>query len=556
MKKNLITAILFAIFCAVACSKKTDDVIQNPVTTVRQDPTMKIDSTYPSKTIIVPKIDTVISSIVLDTKDALGMTAVGSSIRFVFTGAFKPSDDLRNVYFVVKDADTTVFTSEKKLTLNDAVNSFTQNAFLGFIPAKIYLIQLHADVLSSATDNADVNDQCTVIFDLIYQSNGSSVNKKLSVTGQTLTFSGAPIVPVSNLQTLVDLGTPGADTITGLQEIELLRVKLKSSDGNSIITNQSFLVSDANASVIVSTLKVYDGSTLVGSGSVSNGSVLIPMNFNLLKDSSKSFSVKAVVGIVGVNSSGASLKVTLDGVTYKDPTGVIKNNDTNRVGNSFVLLKAKQIITSLALSGNLPNGSLIDVNKVSILSIGGNTATKQLTYKVNLIDNATHVDSLSLKNLYFKIRGNIVNAKFTNSAGQIIDSVGPGDGIVRVTFAVSGFHEYINPEGLSIEYVLGGRFTGFNHQAQDGDIGTVELLANDNPTNYKIVNSGVAPNNISAKLFDLQAGNSSAVVQNYAWSDISAGVAHSFAFGSGSPDAKNASIGVTFNTNTQVWSRR
>jgi hypothetical protein len=347
-----------------------------------------------------------------------------------------------------------------------------------------------------------------------------------------------------------------SDTITGSQEFEVLKTVFTSRAGNSIITDQSFLLSDINASAIVSSLKVYDGSTLVGSGVVSNGSVLVPMNVSITENASKTFSIKAVIGSVGVNASGSSLKVTLDNVSYKDPSGVTKNNDTNRVSNSFVLLKAMQTITSVPLSGNLQNGVLVDVNKISILSVGGNTANKQLTYKVTLTDNATHIDTISFKNLYFKIGGTLVNAKFTNSAGQIIDSVGPGDGIVRVTFAVSGFHEYINPVGSSVEYVLGGRFTGFNHQAQDGDVGSVELLMNDNPTNYRIVNSGVAPNNISAKLFDSQAGNSAAVVQNYLWSDIASGASHSFAFGSGSSDAKNASIGITLNTNPQIWSRR
>lgn len=553
MKKVIFVFCILALF--TACKK--DKTIGGNSST-KQIPTLKKDTTFSNRTLTVPTIafDTILGSWIQDVKDAQGMTAIGAKISFVYAGAFRPSEDLQNIYFVVKDAGSIVFTSTALPTVNDAVNSFTQSSFLSFTQAKSYVIELHAKVLNSATDNAGADDRCTTTFDLIYQSDGDSTNKTLSAAGQTITFSGNPVIPTSNLQTMVDISTPPNDTITGSQEVELLRTKIISIGGTSIINELKFIVSDLNASLSVSTLKVYDGTTLIDSALVSGQSAVIPLNVNSPENASKTFSVKAVIGNVGVNASGSSLKVTLDNVSYKDPSGVTKNNDTNRVSNSFVLLKAMQTITSVPLSGNLQNGVLVDANKISISSVGGNTATKQLAYRVTLTDNATHIDTLSFKNLCFKIGGTLVNAKFTNSAGQIIDSVGPGDGIVRVTFSVSGFHEYINSVGSPVDYVLGGRFTGFNHQAQDGDVGSVELLMNDNPTNYRIVNSGVAPNNISAKLFDSQAGNSGAVVQNYIWSDISAGASHSFAFGSGSPDAKNASIGITLNTNPQVWSRR
>ena len=122
----------------------------HPPPAVKQDPTLKRDSTYPNKTIIVPKVDTVIGSFILDTKDAQGMTAIGSNISFASTDAFRASQDLQSVYFVIKDAGAEVFRSEKKLTVGDGVNSFTQSTFMSFTQAKIYSVEVHADVLSSA----------------------------------------------------------------------------------------------------------------------------------------------------------------------------------------------------------------------------------------------------------------------------------------------------------------------------------------------------------------------------------------------------------------------
>lgn len=517
----------------------------------------KKDSSVVDQTIQPPKNNFVTFSGAVNTGSVNGFQLTSVEISLIKGGdAGSPKDYLRRIYFTIEDADGVSYTS----VIKDSVvnNSFSFDNFLkNYGQFKTLIIKLHADILPGATNGTGLEDNLVVSMRFFYTEGGSAVPRQTKVVvGQKITFSSGPSTVTSNLQTEISSANPSTDTIVGLQEIEILRTKMTSTKGTSVVTDQSFLLSDINASAIVSNLKVYDGSTLVGSGVVSNGSVLVPMNVSITENASKTFSIKAVIGNVGVNASGSSLKITLDNVSYKDPVGIIKNNDTNRVSNSFVLLKAIQTITSVPLSGNLQNGVLVDANKISILSVGSNTATKQLTYKVTLTDNATHTDTLSFKNLYFKIGGTLVNAKFTNSAGQVIDSVGPGDGIVRVTFAVSGFHEYINPVGSSVEYTLGGRFTGFNHQMQDGDVGSVELLMNDNPTNYRIVNSGVAPNNISAKLFDSQAGNSGAVVQNYLWSDIASGASHSFAFGSGSPDAKNASIGIVVNTNPQIWSRR
>lgn len=174
-------------------------------------------------------------------------------------------------------------------------------------------------------------------------------------------------------------------------------------------------------------------------------------NLNLPENVIKTLSVKVVIGSVGVDASGYSFDVTSDNITYTDAGGLVKVNDFDVISNKFTLLKAMQTISSIPLSGNLQNGVLTDLCKITILSIGGNTATKQITYKVTLTDNGTHIDSLSCKNLYLKVAGSTVaNVRFTNTAGQIIDSVGPGDNIVRVTF-ISGSHEYMNQSSVYLK---------------------------------------------------------------------------------------------------------
>ncbi len=556
MKKLLITSLCTAgIFSA--CSKK-DYGVAPSIPTVVVIPSLKKDSTVPDRTIQAPKADTVLYSGIFDVGSANGLVVTGAKMNFSYSGAFTPADDLQNVYFVIKDGTTEVYRSEKKTTVANGENSFNQLS-KNLLRTKSYSVEVRADVLSSATDGTGVDDQCTIGFYMIYQSGEVYGDQNTGwKTGQRIKFSNVPVNPSSTVQTSVDVSTPVSATITGSQEIELLRTKIKSTGGTSIIDEQAFLVSDVDASAVVSSIKVYDGATLVGTGSVSGQSAVVSMNVNVPDNTTKTFTVKAILGTITVNASSSNLKLTLDNVSYRDPSGTIKNNDTNRVGNSFVLLKAKQTITSIPLPGNLQNGVLKDGNKISILSEGGNTATKQLTYKITLTDNGTHLDTLSYKNLYLKVNGvTMTNVRFTNSSGQVIDSIGPGDAFVRVTF-VTGDHEYVNPVGVAVEYVLGGRFTGFNHQSTDGDVGSIELVTTDTPlpsSAYKYVNSGVSPNNLSAKMWTSATASGGAVLRNYIWSDISA-PGHSFAFGSGTGDAKDASVGVLFNTTPEVWLRQ
>jgi hypothetical protein len=149
MKKVIFVFCMLVLF--TACKK---DKAVSSTSTKKELPSLKKDTTYRDWALIGSKIDTVIASFILRVNDAQGVTLIGSSVSFTFSGAFKPSEDLRNVYFVIKDGSTIKYTSEKKLTVADATNSFSQNAFLSLEQVKIYGVEIHADVLSTATDGS------------------------------------------------------------------------------------------------------------------------------------------------------------------------------------------------------------------------------------------------------------------------------------------------------------------------------------------------------------------------------------------------------------------
>lgn len=556
MKKKIILLFTAVIFFA-ACTKKTED-LRPPVNppTVKVAPALVTNPTFHDMTMVGVKTDTVVASFWLNPNDAAGMTTAGpSSISFIYSGAFKPSTGYKNIYFVATGPNGFYFKSDPVQNVADAGNYFNQWS-RSFAPNTGYLIEIHADVTVFATDGIGADDKCAIVFKLVYQSDGSNQNKILIDTGQTITFSK---VASSTLETSLDPMTPANQTIIGNQEVELVRMKIKSIGGPSFIENQTVQLGDLNALTAVSTVKVYDSaagvSTLIGTGTISGQSSVVNLNLTIAENAEKTFLVKVSIGSIVGNVSGSNLSATSDKINYKDAGGTSKVNDIDRVGNIFSLIKAKQVFTSVALSGILQNNTLADGCKNKITSVGGNTATKQLTYEVTLVDNGTHVDTLSYVNLYLKVNGVLqTNVRFTNSAGQIIDSIGPGDKIVHVTY-VSGPAESINPVGVGTEYVLGGRFKGFIHLSSDGDLASIKLIAVDAPLPsgaYRYANSGVAPDNLNAKIWTSPNANAGAVVQNNVWSDMS-DPNHNFGFGVATGDGKGGYVGVVDLTVAQIW---
>lgn len=548
----LITAVIFF----TACNKNKDDlrppIVNNPPVTYPKI-TIAKELSNTDGVIQVPSVK-VTSSATVSVGAVNGAVLLGGNFKFNTFGSFNSSRDVKNFTFKILDtAASVIYTSPTYSSVINGVNSFQQMG--NQLPkTKTYTFKFEYEVMATATDGTgpDDGEQLSVTF--YYSHQNSSYDTLGPALLQTHVYT---TTSSSTLQTSLDPLTPGNQTITGNQEIKLLTMKLKSVGGASILDKQTIQFSDANAAAIISLVNVYDTassvSTFIGSGIVSGQTAIVNLNLNLPENVEKTFLIKAVIGNITLAASGSKLSATSDKITYKDAGGMQKTNDVDIVGNIFTLLKATQIITSVPLSGNLQNNTLTDGNKVTVLSKGGNSSTKQLTYKVVLTDNAPHVNLLSYKNFYLKVGGAVMtNVRFENALGQVIDSIGPGENIVRVTF-FSGTHAYVNPVGTPIEYIFGGRFTGYTDQTTDGDVGSIELILVDNPTSYRFVNSGVGPDNLTAKLFSSPTANAGAVVQNYAWFDMSSGSAYSAAFGNSSADAKNAAVGIEDNTQKQTW---
>lgn len=238
--KKVLTTLFIAAGIFSACTKQKDDVQQNPPTPATK-PSLKRDVTAVDGSMQVPKVDTVLYSGIFDVGSANGLVATGAKVNFTYTGAFKPAEDLQNVYFVIKDGTTEVYRSEKKITVVNGENSFAQLS-KNLLRTKSYVIEIHADVLSSATDGTGVEDQCTVGFYLIYWSGENSTEQNTGwIGGQKTTFSNI-VSNSSTVQVSNNSSSALSQYILGNQEFEVSKIDLKSVGGTSILTQEKFFV--------------------------------------------------------------------------------------------------------------------------------------------------------------------------------------------------------------------------------------------------------------------------------------------------------------------------
>ncbi len=522
MKKKILMMVTMVAVAFAACKK--EQAFLPPVTPplVKLPPELKKDTTLHSMVIIAPKADTILNAWTLDVKDAIGVTGIGGRIRFAYNGAFRPSTGFRNVYYVIKDADTVMYRSETKTTLFDGVNSFNQPVVdPSFNQAKTCRIEMHGEILSAATDGIGPDDQCTPTFEFIYQSDGNGTNKTLSAAGQTLTFARAPI---SVIETSLDLSNPRSQRVIGGTDVQLLNFTVTSIGGSNKILEQGFRFQNF-ISPTVTQVKVYIlGGGLVGTGTISGQTAVVTLNSDIPENTILTYSLWVPVGTITSNFSGTNLKVTLDYVKYRSISGEIKTNQMDQVSNNLLAYKSTFSLQYVDLTGNIVDSVMMDAYRwIETASLGGPMAKKQNAFKVTFADVGNN-DSLKLYPQMWENGADISNlGYFSNQNGDTITYLKEGDTKLYFTL-YSGSGERVTLAGDSKVNTLKIRPVGFKHT---GDGYKIQLLVDTIPLafNFKLLNPGT--NGFDAKVYMDQFSNSQAQRQNFIISDMSAGPSHS-----------------------------
>lgn len=529
MKRKVLLAILFAL-AFMACSKKKDDLIQQPPAPTKVAPTLKENPAFPNMTMVGVKTDTIIASFYINPNDANAMTTTGpSSISFIYSGAFRPSTGYKNIYFTVTGPGIAPFTSEIKTNVIDAEDYFSQWS-RSFASNTGYLVQIHSDITTSATDGAGADDKCNVVFKLVYQSDGSATNKTLIDTGQTITFSR---ISTSTLETAIAPTSPSVQNTLDGQEVPLMDELLTSTGGINTVNKKTYKFFDPSVSSVVTSVKMYEGSSLIGTATPVNGLAVFTNSFTV--STAKTITLKVSVGSVDETTSGKSFKLISDKTEYTDVGGAAKVNDVDRVGSDQYVFAALPTITK----GNVNTGSpLVDSTVRDLfthtISSVRTMGTKTFCYGIKLNDpNNNNV--LLLKNIVlFEGTTDVTSQYSITKQNGATDSIFTEADTKLFFTKISGNGESIITGGIPKAFTIKAKVIGFNDSLKTDNI-SVELLGDaiPPPFDYKYVNTGgtVSP----SRLFNTNSPSASAIMVHFMLTDHSA-TPHSSASGISSPD--------------------
>ncbi len=498
----------------IACNKKDDGFLQI-ITPPPVAPKVTIvkDGSQPDQDIQVPSMK-VTSFATVGVGSVNGAVLLGGNFKFNQFGSFIASRDIKNFTFYIEEAGNVIYTSRTFTSVSNATNSFEQMA-KQLPKTKTFTFKFEYEVKATATDGTgpDDGEQLSVTF--YYSHQNSSYDTLGPVTLQRYTFV---LTASSVLETGVASTTPQVQNVFGNQEVSLLDEILTSTGGVSTVNKKTYRFVDPTVSSGISMLKMYDGSTSIATASINNGVAVFTNTFSVT--TTKTITLKAVIGSVNQTLSGKNLKLISDKTEYTDAGGSPKVNDADRIGTDQYLLRtAPEITKETVPTFTITNGVSREYYRFKVLFPNANGSQQQFTYEFNLVDQNGN-DTLMLKNL--KIFENGVDAttqyRITKQNGSVDTVITESD--TKLVFTkVAGGGEATFQSGISKSFSLWATASGFNHA---GNSVSVNLIGDDNPPppDLKYVTNGGIPNS-SVRLANGNSATSSSQSANYIFGDSS-----------------------------------
>lgn len=495
----------------ISCKKEEALTPINPPATAKV--TMTKDVSLPDQNIQVPTAK-VTSSATVSVGSVNGAVLLGGNFRFNSFGNFIASRDVKNFNFHIEEAGTVIYSSRTFPSVSNGVNTFDQMG--NQLPkTKTFTFKFEYEVLATATDGtgADDGEQLSVTF--YYAHQGSSYDTLGPVTLQRYTFV---LTASSTLQTAVATTTPSVQNVFGNQEIPLLDELLTSIGGSNTVNKKTYRFIDPAVSPFITELRMYDGSTAIGTTPVINGTAVFTNTF--MVSTTKTITLKAVVGTVDQNLSGKNLKLISDKTEYTDAGGASKVNDVDRTGNSQYLFRTlPEIKKENVPSFTITNGVSKEYYRYSVKFPNATGSQQQFTYEISLVDQSGN-DTLFLKN--FKIFENNIDVtsqyRITKQNG-LVDTIFTEADTKLVFTKVSGGGETLFQAGVSKTFSFQATAVGFNHP---GNSVSVNLIGDDTPPppDFKYVTTGGIPNSDVELASNNQPSSPSQAV-NYMFGDYS-----------------------------------
>ena len=400
----------------------------------------------------------------------------------------------------------------------------------------IYL-NVYADVASGATNGDATAD--TLIESIAVDGTGADSSSTVNVTataGQTMTFGAGTFT------TALDGSTPTNKIAAADQEAEALKVRFTAQNETYTIKELRVSVSSTTVASAVSSIRVYDGTTLLGTSTIGTYSTTAALISGLSTDVSansyKTLTFKLVLNDVGTGAGSSQVNVepTLANTLYQDTQGTQSNETNSRNGNEVYVYKSIPTISLVDLSNSgVSNGSTTDLYKFTIAAnSNGSVAIKQLRLALTWADGATG-DTLTVGTLRFYKDGTEISSSVVmqdedgNNAESGGTALGESDDSLYITWAT----EEVIDAGTSVTYLVRGIPSGFHSTGTAaGDVAgsdTFSLyLIGDTAHNGTAIclNTGTATTTITKLLAESSSdcsssASGSATVYNLIWSDLS-----------------------------------
>lgn len=360
--------------------------------------TLTADGTYPNQSVSLPATAFKIGDWNLSgssTEDVL-LTTFSFDVDEVTNATFSEAD-LTNLYAVVKNGSTVLWTSSPLATVSAADNNFSLNYTLAKNTS--VQVELYANSGSTVTTSDSFKTDLTVTGTGLVS--GAAVSAA-DVDGQTIIAGTASITATQ------DASTPVASIVYDNQSVTAAAFKFAALTAGFNVTDLTFGLA---STTVVQSVELYDGATLVASKPGGSTVTFNGLSWNVPANTNKVLTVKLVLGSVGVSagSTGTNQAVTLNAFTATNTSSGVSDasaNDAgcgnstcqslenNPAGNVMYAYASTPTVTMVPLSSNdLLTGAQKPVYKFSVASNGGTIGWKKVIFTVTRAIGGT--DTLS-----------------------------------------------------------------------------------------------------------------------------------------------------------------
>jgi hypothetical protein len=351
---------------------------------------------YANQSVVSPKTGFKIGHFTLtaNTAEDVQVSAINLDVNPVstFTAA-----KLLNTYLKIwSDTGTLVATTAPKSTVSStASNSYSVN----FTIPKNKTFQV--EVISNIDSGITATHTLTVDMDATGLTTSSATSASTTeVIGQTITAQSGSL-------TLANGSSPAARLIQGGQSPSVYAFTLQPQYDDFVLDNATFKLGStlASATGAVGMLKLYDGTTLVGSSPMTTTSsaafAMTGLNYPL-SQASGTKTLTAVVDLanvgVGGNDTGGPVQVQISSLKYHDSNGNVTTSvvdPSTYTGNSMTVVKSYPTFTNVTLPSNVLAVGTQTLFKTQISAVGGPVSWRKVVFTI-AVTNVPTINTFQL----------------------------------------------------------------------------------------------------------------------------------------------------------------